>query len=550
MRLLKILSALAFCVSLADRGECLEMKSVMVAAEHRLAADAGVRIMSDGGNAIDAACATALAVGVVNASSCGIGGGGFMLIYSARTRRIYALDYRETAPAAATPEKYSVNGHPDEDLLKTGPLAVAVPGEIAGIETALARFGTMRFSDVAQPAVELARDGFPCGAHLAHQIDQNKKALNSDPGLRSVFLNPDGSPIREGETIRNVRLAEMMESLGDHPRARFYHGKVASTIVDFLQSHGGIMTKSDLANYAPKWRRPLRASYRSYEVYSMPPPSSGGGVLLEMLKMLEPEPATSFDLASPTYLARLIETMREAFVDRAEYYGDPDFYRVPIGFLLSPDHIAELRERVAERLTSISPEVKTDHGTSHLCVVDAEGNMVSLTTTINTAFGAKIMVPELGIILNDEMDDFALSPGIANVYGLVGSEANSVEPRKRPLSSMTPTIVMKSGKPILTLGGSGGPTIITGSLEVILDILDMHLAPELAVSAPRIHEQAVPETVTVEERMPQATRDRLERMGYKLRVIPAIGDVEVIEIGRGSLRGAADGRKAGEAAGY
>jgi gamma-glutamyltranspeptidase / glutathione hydrolase len=523
-------------------------KNGMVAAEHPLAADAGVKILKAGGNAVDAAVATALAVCVANPSSCGIGGGGFMLIYIAKARRIYALDYREKAPRRVTPSIFLRNGKPDENLLRNGPLAVGVPGEVAGLATALKRFGRMNFSRVAQPAFDLARNGFPCEAHLAKEIARTAPALAHDEGLKAVFLHSDGTPRGEGETITQTDLAATMQSLGDDPINAFYHGEIATKIGDFIKSGGGVMTAEDLAAYAPVWRDPLHRGYRGFDVYSMPPPSSGGGMLLEALEILEPGKTPALGLNSPPYLARLVETMRQIFIDRATYYGDPDFVHVPIQFLLSPARIDEIRRKAFE--VHQPPVAPRDHGTSHLCVADHDGNVVSLTTTINTPFGARLTVPHTGIILNDEMDDFALARDIANVYGLRGAGPNSIAPGKRPLSSMTPTIVLGNGVPVLTLGGSGGPTIVTATLQVLLNVLDFHLDPERAIRSPRIHHQYYPATVLVEEAMPAANRDALAAMGFQIKTLPALGDEEAIQVTPDGYDGAADPRKGGAAAGY
>jgi gamma-glutamyltranspeptidase/glutathione hydrolase len=523
-------------------------KNGMVAAEHPLAADAGLKILKDGGNAVDAAAATALAVGVANPSSCGIGGGGFMLIYIAKSRKIYALDYREKAPRAVTASTYMRNGKPDENLLRDGPLAVAVPGEIAGLAAAVKRFGRMSFSRVAQPAIELAHNGFPCGEHLAKEIERTAPELARDEGLKSVFLHTDGTARGEGEPIAQPELAATLKALGDRPVDNFYHGEIAAKIADFIKSRGGLMTAEDLADYSAVWRTPLHRDYRGYLVYSMPPPSSGGGMLLEALEMLEPGKTPALGLNSPPYLARLVETMREIFIDRAAYYGDPDFVKVPIAFLLSPAHIDELRRKSVQ---SHQPQpAPPDHGTSHLCVVDREGNIVSLTTTINTPFGARITVANTGIILNDEMDDFALAPNVANVYGLRGASPNSIAPGKRPLSSMTPTIVLKEGSPVLTLGGSGGPTIVTATLQVLLNVLDFHLDPERAIRSPRIHHQYYPVWVLVEQAMPAADRGALAAMGFQIKTVPVLGDEEAIKITPDGYDGAADPRKGGAAVGY
>lgn len=525
-------------------------RKAMVVSESALATEAGLDILKRGGNAIDAACATALAVGVTNPASCGIGGGGFMLIYVAKEGKFYALDYRETAPHAASADMYYRNGHPNEELAKVGPLAVAVPGEIAGIDAALARFGTMKFQEVAAGAIKLARDGFPLTAHLAEEIKQTAPMLAMDAELKEIFLGEDGAAPKDGETIQEKDLAATIEKLGNNPVAKFYKGPIAQQIAAFLGEHGGIVTADDLADYQPLWRDPIHRAYHGMEVYAMPPPSSGG-VVLEMLGILEPGHLPGLGLNSPPYLARLIEVMRLGFVDRA-MYADPVYVHVPLDTLLSPEHINETRDRALHRKNSVErpAEAAHDHGTSNLCVADEAGNVVALTTTINTVFGAKMAVPKLGIILNDEMDDFAAAPGVPNAYQLQGAYANSIAPGKRPLSSMAPIIVVKQDKPVLTAGGSGGPTIITGVLQVALEILDFHRTAEEAVAEPRIHEQATPDVVIMEQSMPQATRDALGKMGYKIKVIPHLGAVNAITIAPGNLRGGYDPRKGGGAEGY
>jgi gamma-glutamyltranspeptidase/glutathione hydrolase len=528
----------------------LEAHKAMVVSESARASEAGLAILKQGGNAIDAACATALAVGVTNAASCGIGGGGFMLIYIAREGKFYALDYRETAPRGASADMYFRNGRPNEELARTGALAVAVPGEIAGIDAALKRFGTMKFQQVAAPAVKLAREGFPASEHLAGEIKREAALLATDPELKQVFLNDDGGAPAAGEKIYAKDLAATLEKLGNSPTAKFYKGPVAESIASFIEDHGGILNADDLAEYQPVWRDPIHRAYHGMEVYAMPPPSSGA-VVLEMLGMLEPGHLPGLGLNSPPYLARLIEVMRQGFIDRADY-ADPVFVHVPLDVLLSPAHINEARERALHHTNaSPQPPAAHDHGTSNLCVVDGDGNVVALTTTINTIFGAKMAVPKLGIILNDEMDDFAVAPGVPNAYRLQGAAANSIAPGKRPLSSMTPVIVVKQDRPVLTAGGSGGPLIITGVLQVAINILDFHRSAEEAVAEPRIHEQAAPDVVLVEQTMPEKTRSALEQMGYKLKTLPTFfSAVSAITIAPGNLHGAYDPRKGGGASGY
>jgi len=547
-RLLRILAAI-FLLASALPARAEQAHKAMVVSESALASEAGLAILKQGGNAIDAATATALAVGVTNPASCGIGGGGFMLIYIAKEGKFYALDYREAAPHAASADMFYRDGNPDEELAKVGPLAVAVPGEIAGIDAALKRFGTMKFQQVAAPAIKLARDGFPIGQHLAGEIKSGATMLAMDQGLKEVFLKEDGSAPAAGEKIYEKKLADTLEHLGNSPVAKFYDGPIGKELVSFLHDHGGLLTEDDLTDYAPVWRDPLHRAYHGMVVYAMPPPSSGG-VVLEMLGMLEPGHLPGLGINSPPYLARLIEVMRQGFTDRS-LYADPVYVHVPLDVLLSPEHINEARERALHQKNPAAMAAEAhDHGTSNLCVVDEAGNVVDITTTINTVFGAKMTVPKLGIILNDEMDDFSVGPGVANAYKLVGADANSIAPGKRPLSSMTPIIVVKQDKPVLTAGGSGGPTITTGVLQVALAVLDFHSSAEEAVANPRVHEQATPDVVVIEQAMPQTTRDALDQMHYRLRVVPNLGAVNAITIAPGNLHGAFDPRKGGGASGY
>ena len=548
IRSIRILFTILFIVS-ALPAHAEQAHKAMVVSESALASEAGLAILKQGGNAVDAATATALAVGVTNPASCGIGGGGFMLVYIAKEGKFYALDYRETAPHSASADMYYRDGRPNEELAKVGPLAVAVPGEIAGIDAALKRFGTMKFQQVAAPAVKLARDGFPLSEHLAAEIKSNVSMLAMDPGLKEVFLKEDGSAPAAGDKIYEKKLADTIERLGNTPVAKFYDGSIGKEIASFLEEHGGIITEDDLEDYEPVWRDPLHRAYHGMVVYTMPPPSSGG-VVLEMLGMLEPGHLPGLGINSPPYLARLIEVMRQGFLDRS-LYADPVYVHVPLDILLSPTHINEARDRALhQKSPAAMADEAHDHGTSNLCVVDEAGNVVALTTTINTVFGAKMTVPKLGIILNDEMDDFSVSPGVPNAYRLVGADANSIAPGKRPLSSMAPIIVVKQDKPVLVAGGSGGPTIITGVLQVALAVLDFHSSAEESVANPRLHEQGTPDVVIIEDKMPQTTRDALDQMRYKLRVIPSLGAVNAITIAPDNLHGAFDPRKGGGAVGY
>jgi gamma-glutamyltranspeptidase / glutathione hydrolase len=525
----------------------LEARHEMVAAEGDLAAQAGLGVLKQGGNAVDAAVATSLVLGVTNSGSCGIGGGGFMLIYWARSHRLYSLDYRERAPMAAYAAMYVRNGKPDEELARSGPLAVAVPGELAGMDAALRRFGTMKFAALAAPAIKLARDGFPLTPHMADDIRLTAGKISQDAGFRSIFFDDAGAPLNAGAIAYNRKLANLLEGLGDEPVADFYRGKIARQIAVYMKQHGGLITFRDLANYQPVWRTPISIGYRGYQVYTMPPPSSGG-VVLEILAMMGSAPSGGLRVDSPTYLARLIPLMRQGFIDRTEY-ADPAFVNVPLTHLLSAKHIAQARAIALHHAATPGITVVHDHGTSNFCVVDRAGNVVVVTTTINTIFGAEMMIPELGLILNNEMDDFTVAPGVPNAFKLMQATANEVAPGKRPLSSMSPVIVMKNGQPVLAAGGSGGPTIISGVVQVVLNELDLDLDPEQAVAQPRIHDQAAPDIVFVEADMPAKTNAALTQMGFRLKTVPHLGAVNSIEIAPGKLSGAFDQRKGGGVAG-
>jgi gamma-glutamyltranspeptidase / glutathione hydrolase len=541
---------LLLAIDLAQPIPCAAMDTSheMVVAEGDLAAQAGLDMLKRGGNAVDAAVATSLALGVTNSGSCGLGGGGFMLIYWAQSHRLYGLDYRERAPLTAKAAMYVRNGKPDEELARSGPLAVAVPGELGGLDAALRRFGTMKFSVLATPAIKLARNGFPITPHMAADIRLTADKIAQDAGFHSVFFDDAGVPMEAGAIARNRNLAALLQRLGDDPVDGFYRGKAAHQIVDYMKQRGGLLTLTDLANYRPIWRTPISSGYRGYQIYTMPPPSSGG-VVLEILAMMELEPLPAgLRVDSPPYLADLIPLMRQGFIDRAEY-ADPAFVKVPVAYLLSAHHIAEARAIALHRSGSPAIAVAHDHGTSNFCVVDHMGNVVVVTTTINTIFGAKMMIPELGLILNNEMDDFTVAPGIPNAFNLVQASANEVAPGKRPLSSMSPVIALKDGQPVLAAGASGGPTIISGVVQVLLDELGFHLDPKRAVAEPRIHDQAAPDMVLIEASLPAQTIAALERMGYRVKAVPELGAVNTIEIVPGGLRGAFDRRKGGGLAG-
>jgi gamma-glutamyltranspeptidase/glutathione hydrolase len=547
-------------VSVPDRAAAAWGAHGMVASDHRLASEAGVEMLQRGGNAVDAAVATSFAVCVLSPVSCGVGGGGFMLIYLSRERRAVALDYREVAPAAARRDMFVREGRAAPELSQRGGLAVAVPGEVAGLAAALRRYGSLPLATVMQPAIRHARDGFPIGPHLAHQIEADRAALGAHPALAGAFLHADGSPLRVGEMLTQPELARTLERIAAEGPEVFYRGDIAARLVRAVQAAGGVLSQADLAGYRPRWRRPLSGRYKGDTVIAMPPPSSGGGVLLEILGIVGDDDVQALAHNSPTYLHLLAEAMKNAFADRARFYGDPDFVPVPLSRLLAPANTAALRRRIRAATTldhgaygsaaTSGTAVPADAGTSHLSVMDAAGNAVACTTTINTPFGAMLVPEGTGILLNNEMDDFSAQPGVPNAYGLVGTEANAVEPRKRPLSSMTPTIVTRNGVPLLAAGGSGGPLIISGTVQVMLNVLAFGLDAAAAVAAPRIHDQWVPPVLAVEPGLAAQAAPALARCGHTVKEVPAMGAIQAVRQHAGVYEGASDPRKGGEAFGW
>lgn len=520
----------------------------MVATENQDAARAGLEILMRGGNAVDAACATALALGVASPSSSGIGGGGFMLIHMAREGRYYGLDFRDCAPLGASASLYAARAKSDGDAARLGALAVAVPGEVAGLAEALHNLGTMRFSEVAGPAIRLAREGFPLSDHLAADIARLAPVLSRDHALARTFLTAGQTPRGRGEKLRAPALGATLSAMGDRPREVFYRGPIARQIAACVKEAGGLLTVDDLAAYRALWREPISGTYRGHEIRSLPPPASGA-VMLEMLAMVEADAFGHLGADSPEYLSRIVEVMHQGFGDRATL-GDPAFVKVDSSRLLLPEHVQAARTRALKRDRSWTIPKPGGHGTSSLCVVDGDRNVVVLTSTINTSFGAKLTVPELGIILNDSMDDFTVMPGVPNAARLIGGEANLIEGGKRPLSSITPAIFIRDGAPVLCVGGSGGPTIITGVFQTALNLFDFGLDPGEAVSRPRVHAQRWPERVLVESGLPAATCHALEELGYGLREIPALrAAISAVHIEPDRLIGAADPRKGGGLAG-
>jgi gamma-glutamyltranspeptidase/glutathione hydrolase len=530
-----------------------------VAAEHRLASEAGIEILESGGNAVDAAVAAALASGVVNPSSSGIGGGGFMVVYRADEKRAHTIDFRETAPHAAGRDFFLHDGKVDEKASKRGGRAVAVPGEIAGLALALDRFGTKTFADVARPAIRLAREGFAVESHLATMMRAFRSGLADDKGLSSVFLH-DGDPYEAGDVLKRPRLAATLEQLAAAGPKAFYGGEIARDIAAAVREAGGVLDESDLAGYRAVLRQPVVTTFREWKIVSAAPPSSGGPVIGEVLNIITPYQPRELGRQSSTYLHVLAEALKAGFADRARWYGDPDFVPVPLERLLSPKHAAEMRAHISAVKATPSETYghelqAADAGTAHISVVDAAGNGVAVTTSVNTPFGAFLSVRGRDIVLNDTMDDFSASPGVPNAYGLVGTEANAIAPGKRPLSSMSPPVVLDDhGAVRLVAGGSGGPRIISATLQVLLNVLEFSMEVGHAVRAPRIHHQWMPDVLELEAGIDAPVRASLARRGHHVQTLEhgaAVGAVEVVRDREGRLvRAASDARKGGKAAAY
>jgi len=505
----------------------------MVVASQIDAARAGLEMLEAGGNAIDAAVATAFALAVTQPFSAGLGGGAFMLIRLA-DGRVVALDARETAPAAADRDMYVRPGVPEEASLR-GALAVATPGFVRGMALALKDYGSLSLPLVLAPAIRLAEQGFAIGPYHARMLEHLRQAglPKLFPETAAIQFPPEGAPAKPGWVLRQQELAGTLRILAEQGPDGFYGGELAGRIVAEVKRRGGILTTEDLDGYQPKLREPLQGSYRGLSLVSFPPPSSGGAALIEMLNILE-----GFDLAErgpldPGGVHRVVESMKLAFADRATWYGDPDFVEIPLARLTSKAYAEELRGRIepplklpvpggeAERALELeAPGLRhDDSGTTHLSTTDAEGNAVGLTMTINTPFGSGITVPGTGIVLNNEMDDFSKAPDQPNVYGLVDKRgANAIAPRKRPLSSMTPTVVLRDDRVFMVTGSPGGPRIITTTLLTILNVVDFSMDVQEAVAEPRYHHQWLPDKVFAEPKLPGVLVEGLRERGHDVDV--------------------------------
>jgi gamma-glutamyltranspeptidase/glutathione hydrolase len=567
MLMLGLLAAVCVASAAAQRGAVGEIPPVtpvtapngMVVAQEARAARIGLDILRRGGNAVDAAVATGFALAVTYPRAGNIGGGGFMVIHLAASHQQVAIDYRETAPAATTRETYlNAQGEADPRKSRDHGLAIGVPGTVAGLALAHAKYGSGQFTlaDLIKPAIMLARDGFPIDADLADSLPQALPRLRHWPSSARIFTKADGMPLAEGDLFAQRELATTLEAIArDGPRT-FYEGPIAQRIADAVRNAGGLMTAADLKDYRVVERPVVRGTYRGHEIVSMPPPSSGGVLLIEMLNMLE-----GFDLRAnnPDTLHLMIEIMKRAYADRARFLGDPDATKVPVEGLISKRYAATLRAELDPRRARAPRDVGTrdpfafeGNNTTHYSVVDRFGNAVANTYTLNQSYGVGLVADGTGVLLNNELDDFAAKPGAPNIFGLVGlNAANAPGPNKRPLSSMTPTIVFKDGRPLLVTGAPGGSRIITTVLQVLLNVIDHRMTIAEATTAPRIHHQWLPDEVVVERSLPGAVIQALEARGHRVTVREPVTTVNSVMLTPNGLVGAADTRtREALAAGY
>ncbi len=538
----------------------------MVTSAHPLATEVGLSILKQGGNAIDAAIATTLAISVVEPFSAGIGGGGFLMVHDAKTGEMQSLDFRERAPLAATKDLYlDVAGKVIPKRSIDGHLAVAVPGTIAGLQESHRRYGKLPWRQLVLPSVTLARTGFPVSDRFRFMLAFRKDVIAKSPEAAKLFL-PGGQVPAIGTQIIQTDLAKTLEKIADNPED-FYTGTIAKAIVSDMKQNNGLITAEDLKQYRPIWRSPLCKTFqlklRSLRVCSMPPPSSGGVHLLQMLNLIGLDETQRSPWHHPDSIHRLIESMKIAYADRAIHLGDPDFVSVPVATLISDAYASQRRQQIlptatpSKHITAVDAQTlqrlqKESQDTSHLNVIDADRNAVSLTFTINLSFGAGVMTTGTGIILNNEMDDFAIAPDTPNAFGLTGQVLNSIAPRKTPLSSMTPTIVTDNGKVKLVVGAPGGSTIITTVLQIILNTLVHEMPIDRAIAAPRLHHQWLPDVTRVDRwGFDPLTLEDLKARGQTIAEREPWGNANGIEVRpNGDLAGAVDPRGEGLAAGY
>jgi gamma-glutamyltranspeptidase/glutathione hydrolase len=544
----------------ADTIHAVAAEHGMVVAQEKTAARIGAEVLRRGGNAVDAAVAVGFAMAVTYPRAGNIGGGGFMVIHAAERHEDVAIDYRETAPAATTAGIFlGPDGKPDATKSRDSALGIGVPGTVAGLTLALDKYGSGSFTlaELLKPAIELARDGFILADDMADTLPEIHRRLARWPASAKIFSRADGASLQEGDRLVQGDLAATLTAIAEQGPRGFYQGPVAERLAAGIRATGGIMTAEDLKSYAAAIRTPVRGSYHGYDIVSMPLPSSGGVVLVEMLNILEGFPLGEMKQGSVPSLHVLIEAMKRAYADRARYLGDPAFVSAPVAILTAKDYAARQRASIdparatpwTDALSATPP--REGSNTTHYSVVDSRGNAVSNTYTLNFPYGVGLVAEGTGVLLNNELDDFTAAPGASNAFGLVGFEANLPGPGKRPLSSMSPTIVLKDDKPVLVTGSPGGSRIISTVLQVIVDVLDYHMDVAAAVAAPRLHHQWLPDEVRIETGFADGTLAELRAMGHRLVEPMGQTSANSILVTPNGLLGAPDPRTRGaEAAGY
>ncbi len=525
----------------------------MVATQELQATRIGVEVLEDGGNAVDAAVAVGFALAVTLPRAGNLGGGGFMLIHEAVSGKTHALDYREMAPAASTRNMFlDDKGEVDDKRSRYSRHAAGVPGTVAGLVLAQERFGTLSLERVIAPAIRLAEKGIEVSSDLAQSLEARKQRLSDNKAAARIFFRADGTPYRAGDRLVQSDLAWSLKQIAAEGARAFYRGAIAERIVEDMQKNDGPITAADLANYRPVLRAPVEGSYRGFQIRSMPPPSSGGVHLVQILNILEEFPISFLGHNSADTIHLMAEAMKLAYADRSMHLGDPDFWKVPVKGLTSKRYAADLRQairldraRPSSTIGAGNPFPYESNETTHFSVMDRAGNAVSNTYTINFSYGSGIVAEGTGILLNNEMDDFSAKPGVPNAYGLIGGAANAIDPGKRPLSSMTPTIVLKDGRPFLATGSPGGSRIITTTLQIILNVIDHGMNIAAATAAPRVHHQWLPDELRIESGVSVDTLDLLRARGHEIAEKNAMGSTQsVMRIEEGFL-GAADPRRPG-----
>ena len=537
----------------------IEVEHASVSSRSIVASEAGVAVMKLGGNAVDAAAATAFALAVTHPSAGNLGGGGFMVIRMP-DGQVYTNDHREVAPAKATRDMFlDDDGNYVADRALRSHLSSGVPGSVAGVLDVHERFGRLTRKQVIARAIELARDGFELPEDIARQFASRYERFSKIPSTRKIFYKPDGSMYEAGDLFVQSDLANTLQRISDNGKSGFYTGATADLIVAEMQRGGGLITHEDLLAYRSVWREPIRSTYRGYTVHSMPPPSSGGVLIAQLLNMLEPHDLRSMGVHTGESMHVMVESERRAYADRAMHLGDPDFYEVPVTSLIDKKYAigrsADIGS-IASDSEAIGAGTVAEESTetTHFSVIDADGMAIAFTTTINGAYGSGIVVEGTGFLLNNEMDDFSAKPGVPNMFGLLGDQANAIEPKKRMLSSMTPTIVSRGDDFILVTGSPGGSTIITTTLQVVVNVIDHQMSIQDAVGMPRFHHQWKPNTIRFEAGIPNAGIRALEKRGHvgiqRLSKRSKIGDANSILKRGGTITATSDPRNAGGAAGF